>query len=400
MVRSRCGRLVMRDYCPKPHSNLRGCFGGIVTSQVDLSTGEVVMAGYASGQMEVRLAEWVARLHPDVDHVEIVELVPIPGGFSRETFRFDAVLHRSDAREHVPLILRKDPPASVAILHTSRAVEHDLIEAVRVHTNVPVTQSLGCEMDPCVFGEPAMILRRAHGNSSTSELFHGGPAADQVDDVVRHLCEVLVELHLTDVSKLNVGGALADPRGVGIDVSSWDAYMDSTFEYYIRSYRSIDFDPTMMVVLDASLTLRRLKPRPLPLSLVHGDFNPANFLFEDGRVTALIDWENSRIGDPREDLGWMMTMDLLSNTEIMAHPVDEGGFLAYYNKLTGYGVTPEEIGYFTLFGTTNIAVPVQAAIKRRLEGENREMLHLYLTQSSLPALPGLAQLMNYPGVPA
>lgn len=358
------------------------------------------MAGFASGQMEIRLAEWVARLHPDVDHVEIVELTPIPGGFSRETYRFDAVLHRAGTCEQVPLILRKDPPASVAILQTSRAVEHDLIEAVRNHTNVPVTQSLGCEMDPTVFGEPAMVIRRAHGSSSTSDLFHDGPAAHQVDDVVRHLCEALVELHQTAISKLNVGGAMADPRGVGIDVSSWDAYMDSTFEYYIGSYRSIDFDPTMMVILDASLTLRRLKPRPLPLSLVHGDFNPANFLFEDGKVTALIDWENSRIGDPREDLGWMMTMDILSNTQIMSHPTDEGGFLAYYNKLTGYDVTPEEIAYFTLFGTTNIAVPVQAAIKRRLEGDNRETLHLYLTQSSRPALPGLAQLMNYPGVPA
>jgi aminoglycoside phosphotransferase (APT) family kinase protein len=27
--------------------------------------------------------------------------------------------------------------------------------------------------------------------------------------------------------------------------------------------------------------------------LVHGDFNPANFLYDNGRVTALIDWENA-----------------------------------------------------------------------------------------------------------
>ena len=153
-----------------------------------------------------------------------------------------------------------------------------------------------------------------------------------------------------------------------------------------------------MVMLDSFLTLRRTKPRPLPLALVHGDFNPANFLYADGKVTALIDWENSRVGDPREDLGWMMTMDALSNTAVMSHPVDEGGFLAYYNKLTGYDVTEAEIGYFTLFGTANIAVPVNAAIKRRLNGETRELLHLYLTQSSAPALPSLAQLMGYPGV--
>ena len=255
-------------------------------------------------------------------------------------------------------------------------------------------------MDRSVFGEAAMILRRADGNPSTSDLFHDGPDTHQVDDVVRHLCESLVELHQTDISKLNPHGELDDPRGVGIDVSSWDRYMDTTFEYYLGHYPKINRDPMLCLLLDAFLTLRRHKPRPLPLSLVHGDFNPANFLYADGKVTALIDWENSRVGDPREDLGWMMMMDDLSNTAIMSHPVDEGGFLAYYNKLTGYEITEQELGYFILFGTSNIAVPINQAIKRRVDGDNRELLHLYLVQSSASALPGIAQLLQYPGVPA
>jgi aminoglycoside phosphotransferase (APT) family kinase protein len=350
--------------------------------------------------LEEQLAEMLAGLHPHADQVEIIDFAPIPGGFSRETFRFDAVIHVAGEPEHHPLILRKDPPESVAILQTSRSIEHDLIEAIRLNTQVPVTESLGHEMDPSFFGEAAMIIRRAHGNSATTDLFHGGPDAHQVDDVVRHLCESLVELHQTDIAKLNPHGELDDPRGVGIDASSWDRYMDTTFEYYIDSYPMINRDPMLCIVLDAFLTLRRNKPRPLPLSLVHGDFNPANFLYADGKVTALIDWENARIGDPREDLGWMMMMDDLSNTKIMEHPADEGGFLAYYNKLTGYAVTEQEIGYFILFGTANIAVPINVAIKRRVDGEHRELLHLYMVQSSVPALPGMGRLLQYPGIPA
>lgn len=346
--------------------------------------------------MEEQLAHTVGRLVGATD-VVVSDFGQIPGGFSRETYRFDATINGNDV---LPLILRKDPPESVAILHTSRAHEHDLIEAVRANTTVPVTQSLGYEMNREVFGEAAMILERASGNSQTSDLFNDGPDADQVDDVIRHLCEALVELHETDAAALDPNGELNDPRGVGIDTSSWDAYMDSTFEYYLGSYPEVSFDPTMMILLDSSLTLRRNKPRPLPLAVVHGDFNPANFLYADGKVTALIDWENSRIGDPREDLGWMVTMDGLSNTSVMSHPVDEGGFLAYYNKLRRLDITPEEIGYFTLFGTMNIAVPVNSAIKRRLNGENSEFLHLYLVQSSAPALIGLGQLLGYPGLPS
>lgn len=350
--------------------------------------------------MNDQLIRFLEKTFADADEVTIEALAAIPGGFSRETYRFDARLSRGGREEVLAFILRKDPPKAAALLHTSRQVEHDLIEAVRAHTNVPVSQSFGYEMDPDVFGEPAMVIQRMHGSGQTSNLFNDGVDANQVDDVVRHLCEVMAELHTTDIHKLNVGGQLSDPRGVGVDTSSWDAYMDSTIEYYISSYPSMAYDPSAMILLDAALTLRRTKPRPLPLALVHGDFNPANFLYADGKVTALIDWENSRVGDPREDLGWMVAMDNMSNTAVMSHPRDEGGFLAYYNKLTGWDITPEELGYFILFGTCNIAVPVTAAIKRRVSKEHEQFLHLYILQPSMATLVAFTQLLGYPGAPA
>ena len=349
--------------------------------------------------METRLVELLAQYFPDAEHIEVVGFEPIPGGYSRETFRFDAVVRTAGSEEAHALILRKDPPAAVALLQTSRAIEHDLIEALRMHTDIPVSRSLGHEPDPTRFGEPAMVIQRMHGNSQTSDLFHDGPDTHQADDVMRHLCEVLVELHTADISTLDPHGVLADPRGVGVDASSWDAYIDTTIDYYVRSFPDIDYDPSVMSILDLFLTLRRNIPRPLPLVLVHGDFNPANFLYEGGKVTALIDWENARIGDPREDLGWMTTMDILSNTHVMAHPVDEGGFLAYYNKLTGFDVTQDEVDYFTLFGTANIAVPVQAAIKRRIDGQSTEFMHLYMAQAAGATVPNLLRLLDYPGVP-
>ncbi len=348
--------------------------------------------------MESQLLELLREYFPEAEHIEVTGFEPIPGGYSRETYRFDAVVRSSVGEEHHPLILRKDPPAAVSILQTSREIEHDLIEALRMHTDIPIGRSLGHEPDPERFGEPAMVIQRMHGNSRTSDLFHDGPDVHHADDVMRHLCEVLVELHSVDISTIDPHGRLADPRGEGVDATTWDTYIDTTVEYYIRSFPDVNFDPTVTFVLDLFLTLRRNKPRPLPLVLVHGDFNPANFLYEGGRVTALIDWENARIGDPREDLGWMTTMDILSNTNVMAHPVDEGGFLAYYNKLTGFDITQDEVDYFTLFGTANIAVPVNAAIKRRLDGETTEFMHLYLVQSSLGTVPNLLRLLDYPGV--
>jgi aminoglycoside phosphotransferase (APT) family kinase protein len=47
--------------------------------------------------------------------------------------------------------------------------------------------------------------------------------------------------------------------------------------------------------------------------LVHGDAGPGNFLFEDGRVTGMIDWELAHAGDPLEDLGWLMMRGALDH---------------------------------------------------------------------------------------
>ena len=346
-----------------------------------------------------QLCEFIRSRLGDVEAVAVEGFEPVPGGFSRETYRFDARISRHGSEEILPMILRKDPPLEAAILVTSREVEHRLIEAIRTHTSVPVSLSYGAEMNRSVFGEPAMVIERMPGSGRTSSLFNGGDDASQVDDVLRHLCEILAELHTTDVARLNVDESMSDPRSVGIETSSWDRYMETTCEYYISSYPGIAYDPSAMVMLDAALSLRRNKPRPLPLALVHGDFNPANFLYENGKVTALIDWENSRVGDPREDLGWMVIMDKLSNTSVMAHPASEGGFLAYYNRLTGFEVTPEELGYFMLFGTMNIGVPVVTGIKNRVDGLHQQFLHLYLVQSSSASLVAFTQLLGYPGAP-
>lgn len=38
--------------------------------------------------------------------------------------------------------------------------------------------------------------------------------------------------------------------------------------------------------------------------LTHGDAGPGNFLFANGHLTALIDWEFAHLGDPMDDLAW------------------------------------------------------------------------------------------------
>lgn len=346
--------------------------------------------------MQEALLQFLARQWPDAE-ISVEEFAVIAGGYSRETFRFDAHVRRGNEARRYPMILRKNPPAAAAILDSDRGQEHRLLQRVRQHTDIPVAESYFVCDDPSLFGEPAMIIERASGYNQVSALFNGGPHEDQAEAVATHLCELVAKLHMTDPKLLNPDGELDDPRKVGIDPSTWDRYMETTYDYYIRGYDDLAFTP-LPGWLDALLWMRRNKPRPLPVRVVHGDFNPANFLYENGRVTALIDWENAHMGDPREDLGWLKHMDLLSNTNIFGSVKEDGGFIGHYNKLTGFDVTPEEVEYFRLFTAGNIGTPVVAAVKRRLDRKHMEFLHLYIVQPCLVSFWAMAGMMNYPGV--
>jgi aminoglycoside phosphotransferase (APT) family kinase protein len=49
-------------------------------------------------------------------------------------------------------------------------------------------------------------------------------------------------------------------------------------------------------------------PDAQPIGLVHGDFQPGNILYVDGRAEILIDWELASIGSQGLDLGWLLMM--------------------------------------------------------------------------------------------
>jgi Ser/Thr protein kinase RdoA (MazF antagonist) len=61
----------------------------------------------------------------------------------------------------------------------------------------------------------------------------------------------------------------------------------------------MDFFGAMDPVLQS-----RLEEAKSPPSLIHLDYHPANLLVDDGAVSAILDWTNSRFGDPRADLAW------------------------------------------------------------------------------------------------
>jgi len=96
-----------------------------------------------------------------------------------------------------------------------------------------------------------------------------------------------------------------------------------------------------------------------PVAFVQGDTGPGQFMFADGHLTGLIDWELAHIGDPMLDLGVARMRNMLYPTGSLRAPI------AHYNEVSGGGVDWDALGFYTvvsmIFTPLGVAASLQSA---------------------------------------
>lgn len=124
------------------------------------------------------------------------------------------------------------------------------------------------------------------------------------------------------------------PASVAAEMAMWLARihaidhaslgLDFLPDQAVRCSQRLAVPPTR---LDVELDERRIRQTltdvwPLPShnrsTLLHGDFWPGNMLWQDGRLTSIIDWEDAAVGDPLADLAnSRLELMMLLGTDIM-----------------------------------------------------------------------------------
>ncbi|MEW1548969.1 phosphotransferase family protein [Streptomyces tsukubensis] len=207
----------------------------------------------------------------------------IEGGRSNLTYSV------TDGRER--WVVRRPPLGHIlATAHDMRR-EHRVISALHP-TPVPVPRPvLFCE-DTSVTGAPFYVMEYAPGTPyrTAGQLAALGP--ERTRSVLLGLLDTLVDLH-----------AVA-PEAVGLgDFGRPDGYLDRQLRRWgkqLAASRSRDLEG--IDELHAELG-RALPESPAP-AVVHGDYRLDNVLVgADDRITAVLDWEMSTVGDPLTDLG-------------------------------------------------------------------------------------------------
>ncbi|MFJ3902726.1 phosphotransferase family protein [Streptomyces sp. NPDC090025] len=203
-------------------------------------------------------------------------------------------------------VVRRPPLGHVlATAHDMRR-EHRVISALHA-TAVPVPETvLLCE-DESVLGAPFYVMEFVPGTPyrSAAELAPLGP--ERTRAAVLGLVDTLVDLHAVDPAAVGLDD-FGRPEGfLDRQLRRWGKQLDASRG---RDLPGID-------ELHAALG-RRLPQSPAP-TVIHGDYRLDNVLIDSGdsgdagggdggtdRISAVLDWEMSTLGDPLTDLGLLV----------------------------------------------------------------------------------------------
>jgi len=293
----------------------------------------------------------------------VTDLSRIPGGASRETYRFDV-----DADgESKHLILRRDPVGS--LIDTERKLEFEAIRSFH-GSGLPAPEAVALEEDGAELERPFFIMGRIDGGKAQSP-FTLPPYGDHAETIGEQFYRHLGTIAAADPVGLPIAKVIDSPALDGCwkrELDYWEGVIDADEEHPQPIVRAC---------------IRRLRANPPPpaqkLSVVHGDYRTGNFLHDGaGKVIALLDWEMAHIGDPLEDLGWAMEpLWCYGETERVSGMLPRAQAIAIWEKASGLTVDPKAFAWWELFASVKgQAIWISSAKEYRAGGFKDPVLGL------------------------
>lgn len=282
--------------------------------------------------------------------VAVRDLTPVRSvGNARTPWSFTATWPASEVR--CVLLVQ----AAAGQLETELGPEFATIAALH-GTDVPVARALWVDPDGSELGAPGFVTEWVPGSAETRSLRDTDNA--DVRDVALSLAAAAARLHALDVARFAHLAPTTVDCTARRQLDVWDA-----------SFRRQRLEPHPALCYVARWLRDRL-PVARRISLVHGDLRFGNLLADGARLTALLDWEMTHLGDPVEDLGWAYRAIW---TPVRSLPFDD--FLAAYVAAGGDPVAPEHLRWYRVFGEFKHAVISLTATRSFADGSTSALRH-------------------------
>ena len=257
-----------------------------------------------------RFQDWL-RARPGFESTRVNSITPVDGGASNITC-------------HVALSSAAAPAVALRVQRERGIFEpYDVIREGEVlrrlaGSNIPVPRLLAGEPDLGPLGAPFIVMEWVDAPHMGNT-----PGASFME-----FTKSVVSIHNSDWRRLGLDF-------LGVPASPAEALRKEIDAVVARmpSFGCAN-DP---LLIRARETLIASVPGDGRLALCQGDINIFNYLFRDGAVVAVVDWEQARISDPRSDVGQLVALSHLKGTPF--GPADEQGFVQAYSAVLGAPVT-------------------------------------------------------------
>ncbi|QGN31551.1 phosphotransferase family protein [Microlunatus sp. Gsoil 973] len=197
----------------------------------------------------------------------------LTGGMSAQITVLDLV--RPDAPQQT-VVVRQYGPKNVTADSRPAATETRLLALLRT-AGIPVPEPRLADDTRRLLDRPYAVISYVAGQ---------GPAATWSDALAEQLVNVLVRLHRLDATPVRDW-----LRPYAARVDRWLARTPGRPDESMRESR-----------IRAELNRWWPQRTELPGRILHGDYWPGNTMWSEGRLVAVIDWEDAAWGDQRSDL--------------------------------------------------------------------------------------------------
>jgi aminoglycoside phosphotransferase (APT) family kinase protein len=268
------------------------------------------------------------------DSLRVTDFRPLPGGYGKETTLFSV---EGEALSGSFVMRRdRDEPTMDNDCHRVGA-EFPVIRAA-YDRGFPAPEALWVDTEHKLLpGGDFLVMTCAPGASGGN--VHG--AFGKVDSA-------LVDLLATSIARLHQLPPLRELGDLtnGIASDLWDLSLQEATRRYITSIRDLYLSemvmPSPAVLALYGWLLGNVPDAPGRPVLLHGDIGFHNFLIDDGRLSAVVDWEFAHIGDPADDVGYVRNS--------VGNSLDWGEFMAAYRAAGGPDLSEERVRFFQIWG--------------------------------------------------
>ena len=231
--------------------------------------GELVLMGNTDHE---KFQHLVHRFEPED---RLLRTWPLTGGISAQVTALE--IQRLDG-QRVKMIVRRHGPADLKRNPQVAADEFRLLNILH-SAGLAVPTPYQLDQSGEIFPTPYLVVAYVEGQTEF--------APPDLADFIRQMAAQLTSIHALDGAQASLSFLPRAEQVYAAKLSTRPARLDDSLgEGRIRAVLEPVWPPAQRN----------------PSVLLHGDYWPGNLLWRDGRLVAILDWEDAQVGDPLADL--------------------------------------------------------------------------------------------------